>query len=88
MVVSREAAREQIVRTPPSLFFSIGVPVCWVIDPVRRRGWTAAPRVLTEVADAILRVGEIEMPLHAVLEPLRSRPSMGTRMAGAILTGR
>lgn len=53
-------------------YFSIGVPVCWVIDPVRGRGWTAAPRVLTEVADGILRAGQIEMPLDAVLEtPLK-----------------
>ena len=89
MVLSREAPREEIVRTPPLLcieilskgdtlesiwdriddYFSIGVPVCWVIDPVRGRGWTAAPRVLTEVPDGILRAGQIEMPLDAVLEP-------------------
>jgi Uma2 family endonuclease len=50
-------------------YFSIGVPVCWVIDPVRGRGWTAAPRILTEVADGILRAGQIEMPLDAVIEP-------------------
>jgi Uma2 family endonuclease len=50
-------------------YFKIGVPLCWIIDPILRRGWVATPGHLAEPPDGILRAGEIEMPLAEVLEP-------------------
>ena len=49
-------------------YFSIGVPVCWVIDPIRRRGLAATPGSLAVATDGILRAGDIEMPLAEVLD--------------------
>lgn len=49
-------------------YFGIGVPVCWIIDPVGRRGWIATPNHLDKVTDSIVRAGDIEMPLAEVLE--------------------
>jgi Uma2 family endonuclease len=49
-------------------YFQMGVPVCWIVDPVARRGWLATPGQLTEPADGVLRAGEFEMPLAEVLE--------------------
>jgi Uma2 family endonuclease len=48
-------------------YFRMGVPVCWIIEPVKRRGWVATPEHLFEPADGILRAGDLEMPLAAVL---------------------
>jgi Uma2 family endonuclease len=49
-------------------YLEMGVPVCWVIDPVRRKAWTATVTGLSKNEDGILRAGEVEMPLHEVLE--------------------
>jgi len=49
-------------------YFAIGVPVCWIVDPVRGCGWIATRGNLAEVADGVLRAGVIEMPLGEVLE--------------------
>jgi len=49
-------------------YLAIGVPVCWIIDPVSRRGWIATPAGLVEARDGVMRAGEIEMPLSEVLE--------------------
>ena len=49
-------------------YFGIGVPVSWIIDPVRHLAWTAMPGNLVKVTDGILRSGDIEMPLADVLE--------------------
>ena len=49
-------------------YFRMGVPVCWVIDPLARRAWIATHGQLTEPSDGVLRAGEIEMPLREVLE--------------------
>jgi Uma2 family endonuclease len=49
-------------------YFRIGVPVCWIIDPLSRRAWVASPGPLIEPSDGVLRAGEIEMPLGDVLE--------------------
>ena len=49
-------------------YFRMGVPVCWIIDPLARRAWIATPGQLLEPSDGILRAGEIEMPLQDVLE--------------------
>ncbi len=47
-------------------YLEMGVPVCWVIDPVRERGWTAwSGGPLEEVSDGMLRARGIEMPLLA-----------------------
>ena len=49
-------------------YFEMGVPVSWVIDPRRRRAWVATPGNLAEATDGILRAGDLEMPLGAVLK--------------------
>ena len=48
-------------------YFQMGVPVCWIINPVTRQGWIATAEKLTEVTDGVLRAGEIEMPLAEVI---------------------
>jgi|HubBroStandDraft_6_1064221.scaffolds.fasta_scaffold290928_2 Uma2 family endonuclease len=53
-------------------YFQMGVPMCWIIDPVARLAWIATPGLLAEVTDGILRsgdrAGDLEMPLAEVLE--------------------
>ncbi len=49
-------------------YFQMGVPVFWMLDPIKGRGWIATPGQLTEPADGILRAGNIEMPLSEVVE--------------------
>jgi Uma2 family endonuclease len=49
-------------------YLAIGVPVCWIVDPVSRRGWIATPAGLVEAKDGVLHAGEIAMPLSEVLE--------------------
>jgi Uma2 family endonuclease len=49
-------------------YFGIGVPVSWIIDPVRHLAWTATPGNLVKSTDGILRSGDLEMPLAEVLE--------------------
>jgi len=47
----------------------MGVPVCWIIDPLRKRAWSVLPGGhMAEAVDGILRAGEIEMPLTDVFE--------------------
>jgi len=48
-------------------YFDMGVPVCWIIDPISGTGWTATRGHLDEAADGILRAGEIEMPVAEVV---------------------
>jgi Uma2 family endonuclease len=48
-------------------YFGMGVPVCWVVDPVSREGWAATPGRLEEATDGILRAAGLEMPLAEVL---------------------
>ncbi len=49
-------------------YFAIGVPVCWIVDPIGRPGWIATPNHLDKVTDGILRADDIEMPLAEVFE--------------------
>jgi hypothetical protein len=49
-------------------YFDIGVPSCWIIDPVSRRAWVASPGRLDAITDCNLRSGDLEMPLAAVLK--------------------
>ena len=49
-------------------YFNMGVPTCWIIDPVSREGWVATPGHLDEAADGVLRAQGIEMPLAEVLD--------------------
>ena len=49
-------------------FAEMGVPTCWIIDPIARLAWIATPGLLAEVTDGILRAGDLEMPLAEVLE--------------------
>lgn len=49
-------------------YFGIGVPVCWIIDPLNHVAWVAMPGHFEEASDGILRAAGIEMPLAEVLE--------------------
>ena len=49
-------------------FFDMGVPACWIIDPLGRRAWIATPGHLDEATDGVLRSRDLEMPLADVLE--------------------
>ena len=49
-------------------YLALGVPVCWIVDPVSGRAWTTTPAGLTNVTGRILRAGEIDMALAEVLE--------------------
>jgi len=48
-------------------YFEMGVPMCWIVDPATRTGWTATPGNLAEATDGILRVADLELPLAEVL---------------------
>ncbi len=48
-------------------YFEMGVPVCWIIDPLVKAGWVATPGNLADATDGILRAGDLEMPLDEVL---------------------
>ena len=48
-------------------YFNMGVPTCWIIDPVSHEGWVATPGRLEEATDGILRATGIEMPLAEIL---------------------
>jgi hypothetical protein len=49
-------------------YFEMGVPACWIVDPIARRGWVATRGHLDEALDGVLRSSEFEMPLSAVFE--------------------
>jgi Uma2 family endonuclease len=49
-------------------YFAMGVPICWIVDPIGRKGWAATPGRLDEATDGVLRADGIEMPLAEVLE--------------------
>ncbi len=51
-------------------YFQMGVPICWIIDPIRREGWVAAAGKLARAADSILRASDMEMPIAEVLESI------------------
>jgi Uma2 family endonuclease len=51
-------------------YLSIGVPICWILDPAAHRAWTVTSAGMVEAQDGILRAGEIAMPLADVLEPV------------------
>jgi hypothetical protein len=46
----------------------MGVPTCWIIDPVAHRAWFATPGILAEALDGILRSADLEIPLSEILE--------------------
>jgi Uma2 family endonuclease len=49
-------------------YLEMGVPTCWIVDPVARRAWVATRGLLAEATGGILRSGDLEMPLAEVLE--------------------
>jgi len=50
-------------------YFAMGVPVCWILDPIRKRAWSVTPDGhMAEALDGVLRANGIEMPLAEVLE--------------------
>jgi Uma2 family endonuclease len=49
-------------------YFSIGVLVCWVLDPETRQGWVATPEQLTPARDGVLACGEISIELADIFQ--------------------
>jgi Uma2 family endonuclease len=47
---------------------AMGVPTCWIIDPIKAQGWVATPGRLCDAADGVLRAAGIEMPISEVVE--------------------
>ncbi len=66
-ILLREDRMNEVVERLDD-YFHMGVPVCWMIDPAKGRGWIATPGQLSEPSDGILRAGDIEMPLSEVVE--------------------
>jgi Uma2 family endonuclease len=48
--------------------FQMGVPVCWIVEPLHHRAWIATPGHLSEPADGILRAAGFEVPLSEIFE--------------------
>ncbi len=51
-------------------YFEMGVPACWIIDPVKNHAWVGTPGQLVAPADSVLRAGDIAMPLSGVIDNL------------------
>ena len=66
-ILSREDTMSRIMERVKD-YFAMGVPVCWIVDPIGRQGWAATPGHLDEATDGVLRADGIEMPLADVLE--------------------
>ena len=49
-------------------YFNMGVPSCWIIDPVSREGWVASPGRLEDATGGILCSRGIEMRIADVIE--------------------
>jgi Uma2 family endonuclease len=49
-------------------YFQMGVPVCWIVEPLYHRAWIATPGHLSEPADGILRAAGFEVPLFEIFE--------------------
>jgi Uma2 family endonuclease len=49
-------------------YFQMGVPVCWIVEPLHRRAWIAIPGHLSEPADGLLRATGFEVPLSEIFE--------------------
>jgi Uma2 family endonuclease len=49
-------------------YLALGVPVCWIIDPIALRARVVTHDGLVEAKDGVLKAGEIEMPLAEVAE--------------------
>jgi len=65
-ILSREDRMSDILDRIDD-YFQMGVPVCWIVDPFRKRGWIATPGQLSEPADRVLLAGDIAMPVAAVM---------------------
>jgi Uma2 family endonuclease len=65
-ILSREDSMSRLMERVND-YFQMGVPFCWIIDPIGRTAWVATPGLLAEPMDGILRAGDIEMPLAEVL---------------------
>jgi Uma2 family endonuclease len=61
---------DTVARTREKIqdYFNMGVPVCWIIDPVSRQGWEATPGSLEDAAGGVLRAQGLEMRIADVIE--------------------
>lgn len=49
-------------------YLNFGVPFVWVIDPATRRGYVYTTQGSVEAKDGVMRAGELEVPLAAIVE--------------------
>jgi len=51
-------------------YLAMGVPVVWVIDPWRRRGYECTPDAIRETKDGVLRTQnpELSVPLDSLFD--------------------
>jgi len=65
-ILSREDRMSDILDRVDG-YFRMGVPVCWIVDPFRRRGWIGVAGQLSEPVDGVLRASGFAMPVAAVM---------------------
>jgi len=68
-ILSKDDSMSEIMERVDD-YFQMGVPVCWVADPAKRRAWIATPGLFSQPADGILRAGELAMPVSEVFKGL------------------
>jgi Uma2 family endonuclease len=49
-------------------YLTMGVPMCWIIDPAGREAWVAVRGRLEEATDGVLRARGIDMPIADILD--------------------
>lgn len=64
-ILSREDTMRAIMGRIQD-YLEMGVPVCWIVEPVDRLAWIADSNGLHDVKDGMLRAGDISLPLSDV----------------------
>ena len=64
-ILSPEDRMKSIMRRVGE-YLEIGVPTCWVLDPIDRLAWIADADGLHEVKDGVMRAGNIVLPLSDI----------------------
>jgi Uma2 family endonuclease len=44
-------------------YFDLGVPLTWIFDPRKKKSWVYSDQGTIESLDAVLRHGQIELPI-------------------------
>ena len=60
-ILSKDDTMKAIMRRIHD-YLQVGVPTCWILDPIDRLAWIAKADGVHEVKDGILRAGGIVLP--------------------------